>query len=131
MRQWIKQPYGKNQCGQVAVAVIAGIPLDESIKLIGKKGCTATKDLVKALRSLGFQCPDRCKQMPRPPLGIAQLHYPSRKRNRTWSANWHWVVVDGDKIFDGSSHGNPDGTTKWLRNWKMTSYLPINAGISV
>jgi hypothetical protein len=76
MRQWVKQPTGKNQCGQVAVAVIAGIPLEESIKLIGKKGCTTTKDLVKALRSLGFKCPNRCKTMPKPSLGIAQVKCP-------------------------------------------------------
>jgi hypothetical protein len=117
MRQWVKQPSGTKTCGQVAIAVIAGISLDEAIKVVGKKGCTTTKDLVKALRKLGFQCPDRCRKMPRPPLAIAQLRTPERK------SGWHWVVVDGDKFFDGIN-GNADGNVMWCGS-KMTSYLPI------
>ena len=104
-------------CGQIAVAVIAQIPLDAAKKVVAKRGCTSTKRLVKALRSLGFKCPDHCKRK-RPPLGIAQLHDPKRKNG------WHWVVVDGDKIYDGIN-GNPDGTVNWKPEWKMTSFLPV------
>jgi len=117
MRTWIKQPDGKKQCGQIAVAVVAGITLNESILLVGKKGCTRTKDLVTALRKVGYQCPNKCRKMPRPHLAIAQLHHPNRK-------GWHWVVVDGDKIFDGTN-GNDRGQVVWKNSWRMTSYLPI------
>ncbi|TRO54804.1 hypothetical protein E2P64_08345 [Candidatus Bathyarchaeota archaeon] len=122
-RKWKWQPRGKNQCGQVAVAVIAGISLEESIAVVGKRGCTRTKDLVRALRLMGYECPDRCKKMPRPKLGLGQV------RDSTKRSGWHWVVVDGDKIFDGA-FGERDGTVTWpidpngLR-WRITSYLPI------
>lgn len=117
MRQWIKQLPNTNTCGQVAVAVLAGITLQESIKLFGKKGCTKTKDVVKVLRKLGFECPGRCRKMPKPSLGIAQVHRPEH-------SGWHWVVVDGDKIFDGVN-GDSQGNVRWYNTWKMTSYLPV------
>jgi nitrogen fixation NifU-like protein len=120
MRRWIRQDPKTKCCGQIAVAVVAGITLDEAIKLVGKKGTTKTKDLVKALRKIGFSCPDRCRKMPMPPLAIAQMRSPYRK------SGWHWVVVDGKKIYDGCS-GTPDGTVKW-HGGKMTSYLPITKG---
>ena len=116
-REWKWQP-PKNQCGQVAVAVITGISVTEAVELVGKKGCTKTKDLVAALRKKGFKCPDRCrKMMPMPPLAIAQVRRPG-------FSGWHWVVVDGNKIFDGR-FGNRDGTVNWPWDWRITSYLPI------
>lgn len=122
-RKWIQQPLGKNQCGQVAVAVIAGISLEESIKVVGKKGCTKTKDLVAALRKLGFKCPDRCKRVTHLTspisLAIAQVHSHPRRRS-----GWHWVVLDGDKIWDGMC-GNRSGHVSWDSDWKITSYLPV------
>jgi hypothetical protein len=118
MRTWLKQPDGKNQCGQVAVAVIAGITLKNSIKLIGKKGCTATKDLAKALRLLGYKCPNRLQRKPKPILGLGHLRYPGETRS-------HWVTLDGDKIYDGI-YGTPDGKVHWKKDWKITSYLPIS-----
>jgi len=85
MRQWIKQPEGSYLCGQIAVAVIAGISLEEAIKVVEKKGCTSTKRLVKSLKALGFECPSRLKRMPNaPPLGIGHLKY-SKNRGH-WSA---------------------------------------------
>jgi hypothetical protein len=128
-RVWIKQPEGKNQCGQVAIAVIAGISLENAIEIVGKKGCTKTKELIKALHSLGFKCSNRCRKMPRPILGIAQVHVRYSKKDKIWSTNWHWVVVDNDKIFDGFM-GNKDGTVNWPSSWEITSYLEIYAGVT-
>ena len=124
MRTWIEQKPNKKNCGVIAVAVIASIPVNVAAEHIGKDGTTTTKQLVKGLRSLGYKCPDRCKKISRPELGLGQLHYPSRKKNRKCSANWHWVVVDGNKIFDGIN-GKPDGTVDWLEGWRITSYLPV------
>lgn len=58
------------------------------------------------------------------PLAIAQVHDPKRH-------GWHWVVIDGYKIFDGVN-GNSSGSVIWNDNWKITSYLPItkNAVVS-
>ena len=119
MRTWIQQKPKSHCCGQIAVAVVAGISLEESIKVVGKKGSTTTKDLAKALRKLGYSCPNRCKKTnPPPELAIAQLKRPSRK------SGWHWVVVDGDRIWDGTN-GNSLGQVSWLKGEKITSYLPI------
>lgn len=119
-RTWIEQPLKSRICGQIAVAIIANITLENAIKLIGRKrNSTRTKDLTYALRSLGYKCPDRCKKMPvHPKLAIGHLDIPKRK------SGWHWVVIDGDKIFDGI-YGTPDGKVKWEKGWRITSYLPI------
>ncbi len=120
-RRWIEQKAGTRYCGQVAVAVIAGITLEEAIKVVGKKGCTKTSDLVKALRKLGYKCPDRCQRLKKsPPLAIGHLKNPER------ASGWHWVVIDGKKIYDGIN-GTPDGTgVRWKPGWKLTSFLPIS-----
>ncbi len=121
MRKWIKQPEGQKVCGQIAVAVVTGITLKQAIRIIGKKGCTTTKDLAFALRFLGYECPKRCRGWKSvsafPKLAIAQLHRPKYR-------GWHWVVIDGDKIFDGVN-GNDRGQIVWNKDWKLTSYLPI------
>lgn len=114
----MRQHEGKKNCGVIAVAVIAEVPLEVAEVAVEKKGCTTTKDLARGLRRLGFDCPDRCQRKPRPQLGIGHLSDPKRKHG------WHWVVIDGDKIYDGIS-GFPDGTVEWKKGWKLTSYLPV------
>lgn len=118
MRIWIKQESGKKNCGVIAVAIITGVSMELAAKAIGKNGATTTKQLVCGLRKLGWNCPDRLQIIPRPQLAIAKLKNPKRR------SGWHWVVVDGDKIFDGAN-GKPDGTVDWLKGWRITSYLPI------
>lgn len=118
MKKWIRQPLDKKICGQIAVAVIAECSVEEAIVAIRKISYTKTVDLARGLRRLGYSCPDKLKVMKHPPkLGIGKLSYP-RKRN------WHWVVFDGRKIFDGIN-GNENGTVNWQEGWKVTSYLPI------
>lgn len=120
MRTWIKQDPKKKNCGVIAVAVIAGVTLEEAAKAIGKNGATTTKQLVKGLRALGYECPDRCTKfkLPLPQMAIAQMHDPNRK------SGWHWVSIVDAKIYDGL-FGNEDGTVRWPLGCKMTSYLPI------
>lgn len=118
MRTWIRQKPKTRCCGHIAVAVVAGITLKESKELINRRGGTNTKHLVKALRVLGYQCPNRCRKMSRPELGLGQMKKPTQKNG------WHWVVVDGGKIWDGL-YGNPDGTVNWEAGWRITSYLPL------
>jgi len=114
---WIEQPYKSRLCGQIAVSVITNLHLKDIIQLLGRNG-TSTKKLVRVLRRLGYTCPDKLKKMPRPSLGIAKLKDPERK------SGWHWVAVDGDKIFDGIN-GTPEGKVHWPKSWRMTSFLPI------
>lgn len=122
MRNWIKQNPNKKNCGVIAVAVITEVSVALAAEKIGKDGATTTKQLVAGLRKLGYECPTRCKRMPRPPLGIGQLKCTNRK------SGWHWVVVDGDKIYDGIN-GRPDGTVTWDSCCKITSYLPVTKKI--
>ena len=118
MYKWIKQP-DKPLCGQIAVAVIGKCSIKKAIKLIGKDGYTKTKDLARGLKKLGFKCPTRLKVLKnKPELAIGKLSYPDTKYN------WHWVVVYKNKIFDGIN-GNRWGKVKWEKNWRITSYLPI------
>ena len=121
MRTWIQQPKNKKICGQIAVAVIAGISVDEAIKVVGKKGCTTTKDLASALRKLGYTCDNRCKpfrKLPFPKLAIAQLKSPTRR------SGWHWIVIDSGRIYDGIN-GTSDGKVRWIDGSKITSILEI------
>lgn len=123
MRKWIQQLPGKKNCGVIAVAVIAGVSVEEAEKAIGKKGATKAKELATGLRKLGYQCPDRCirftAKTPISPLAIGHLTDPKRK------SGWHWIVIDGERIYDGIS-GSPDGlTVRYPKSWKITSYLPV------
>jgi hypothetical protein len=117
MLKWIRQSNKPNR-GLIAIRVISGCSMNEVIKLTKCKDKTKTKDLSRALRKLGYNCPNkliRLKQKPN--LAIAKLTYPN-------THNWHWVVIENNKIFDGI-FGNKNGEVKWKKNWKITSYLPI------
>lgn len=117
MRRWIRQEPKSHNCGPIAVAVITGVPLEKVYEVIGKKGNTSTKDVARGLRKLGYSCPRRLQREPRPELGIAHLRYKGERRS-------HWVVVDGDKIWDGI-YGNSKGNVNWPDGARMTSYLPV------
>lgn len=120
MPKWIPQLSKKKNCGQIALSVVTDLPLEEITKVVNKKGCTRTKDLVIALRKLGYSCPNRCRKfkLPLPNLAIAQLRIPYRK------SGWHWVAIVNGRIYDGI-FGSFDGTVKWPLGAKMTSLLPI------
>lgn len=112
MRERIEQPLPSSLCGQVAVAVIAGITLEEAIERVGHRKSTQTNALVHVLRGLGFICPDRARAMKTPPpLGLAIMR-PKHRRG----GNWHWVVVEDGRIIDGMEESD---------DWRITSYVPV------
>lgn len=118
MIKWKKQKDKRNNCGIIAVSIIANCTIKEAEKAIGKSSYTKTKDLVRGLRKLGFTCSDRLKVLKNTPeLAIAKLSKPHKK-------NWHWVVIYKGKIFDGV-YGDKEGNVKWESGWKLTSYLPV------
>src|SRR5579863_643692 len=49
------QPHGSKTCGQHCVAMVAGVPVAESIEVFGHKHSTETKDQVAALKYLGLE----------------------------------------------------------------------------
>lgn len=109
-------------CGQVAVAMLLGIELEESIAAVGHTHGTQTKELVRALWKFGMDAEDRCKRITAktvmPLLGLGQVHDPKRR------SGWHWVALNGALIYDGV-WGSPDGTVKWPRGFRLTSYTPV------
>lgn len=121
MKRWVAQPSGTYLCGQVCVAVLCEVELDAGIRLVGHKNSTTTSELVRVLRGQGFELPDRAKPGPRPELGLAVVR---ARREEGWSSSWHWVVVDGEKIWDGAL-GLPDGTVLWPETYAITSYVPV------
>jgi hypothetical protein len=125
MRTWIPQHCKKKNCGIIAVAVVAGVSVEEAAKAIGKNGTTTTKQIAKGLRAFGYECGDRCKpfkKSPFPKLAIAQMKSPDRR------SGWHWVVIDNGLIYDGL-FGNKDGSVRWPIGGKITSLLEIKEKI--
>ena len=114
---------GRNQCGQACVAMVLGLTLEAAICLVGKRGSTRTKDLVRALRMHGYKCPDRLKRLrddealPRRAILKVKLE---------GDRNWHWVL-----IWDGMWH-DPDQysgqplrkVNRWWAN-QVSSYLEV------
>lgn len=128
MREAIRQSKGTRVCGQIAVAVIAGISLAEAIAVFGSGWGTNTRAVVAALRKLGYDCPDRLRRMQPPQLGIGKLTLPNTR-------NWHWVVIDDGWIIDGcvepfARYGWPIETIEPAYaaiGKRITSWLPVTA----
>ncbi|GAG78734.1 unnamed protein product [marine sediment metagenome] len=92
----IKQPDNSNLCGQACVAMIAGISLDESIKLFNSRGTTTTKNIYYALWKRGISCSDkavRIKNDNKPELCIVLIHC-------TGCKNTHWCIWNNNKYYD-------------------------------
>lgn len=117
MRRYIRQPEGSNLCGQTCVAMIADIPLEESITAFGKRSCTTTKDVIKALRSLGISCGDSLislKKQEKTPTCMVVLHFEGAKHT-------HWTIYHDGLYYDpasGIGSGYPAGV-------RETSFLPV------
>lgn len=91
---YIKQPPGSDCCGQACVAMLAGITLDESIAMFGKKGGTTTKDVVAVLTRLGIGCADRLVR--KKPAGTCIVSVLA-KSDKTYR---HWVLYHNGVYFD-------------------------------
>jgi len=76
--------------------MIAGISLDESIRLFGSKGTTTTRQLYYALQKKGISCNDkavRIKNGNKPKFCIVIIHY-------TGCKNTHWCIWNDNKYYD-------------------------------
>ena len=79
--KWIKQKENKNNCGQIAVAVITGCSIKKVTKAIGCKSYTNTQELANGLRKLRFKCSSRLKVLKnKPKVAIAKLKYSGTKK---------------------------------------------------
>jgi site-specific DNA-cytosine methylase len=113
-------------CGHIAVAALTDLPLEQVKAAINKRGGTATKHLVKTLRALGYDCPNRCRSMSflvGSFFGLAQLRSPIR-------SGWHWVAIGGGLVYDGNRSGPMPfaqyvAYQKKAYNARLTSFLPV------
>lgn len=113
----VRQPKNEGYCGQACIAMIADISLEVAKKVTRPRGRgTTTAELVKALRRLGFSCPDKMTRLSRKDWNIEGLAIVRMNHRR--SGRWHWLVVDDGKLLDPSPYGLSVFS-------KISSYLPI------
>lgn len=91
-------------CGQACVAMVAGITLEESIKIFGHKRGTTTKQVRRALTECGWIPAEKLKIVPR-------VH---RKGYAKLAVCLFKVVW-------------PDKSSHWILNWQGTIYDPLGA----
>jgi len=98
--------------------MIAGISLDESIKLFNSKGKTRTKQLYHALQERGISCDDkaiRIKNNNKPKFCIIIIHFAGCK-------DTHWCIWNDNKYYDPAR-----GIRKRLdTDERETSFIKIN-----
>lgn len=97
----IRQPKGSKLCGQSTIAMLAGITLDESIKLFGHETSTYFKDYTRVLDKLGIsyakkQKVDNRKKWSLPKKAIVRVQYVGRKAG-------HVVAYEDGKFYDTSN----------------------------
>lgn len=100
--------------------MIAGISLDESIRIFGKRSGTSTKDVIQALRAAGVDCDDGVCRLRRgetlPDFCMAVVHVVGA--NRT-----HWTIWR-DGLFYDPDLGIYD---EYPPVGRITSYLTIHS----
>lgn len=117
----VYQDRGSNMCGQACIASIAEISLRDACKAVGHEHSTNTRELVKALRILGFSCADKLKRIKhwRPPWrAIVKMRWPGRAMGH-WLLMWDGRLFDPDPAGMGLRHLNPD------HGGHLTSFLEI------
>jgi len=109
------QPMGSKQCGQTCVAMIAGVTVEEVVKLIGKKGRTTHNDWRKALQVYGFDVLEKRRvsnKRPFPDLCIAIQKQPGHNVR-------HAFVMYKGQIYDPRPLDH--------LAWPITSYVRVVA----
>lgn len=136
----VKQPADSSLCGQCCVAMIAGISLEEAIKVVGhqKKSGTWTKELKSALESLGIKCGPGLHRMGRvdkgfvlPPKALVVIDQPVISSDPEYRPNTkrpqkvkHWVLWAENRWWDpGNGVGWPEGYRKGSR---AVSYMEVD-----
>ena len=114
----IKQPEGSSLCGQACVAMLAGVSLEKSVSVFGKRGGTTTKEVIAALKKLGVKCGNKlflAKNHIMTPICIAKLHF-------SWDkSHTHWTIYHNGVFYDpaiGKTERYPEGV-------RVTSFLPV------
>lgn len=104
----VLQPRDSKLCGQACIAMVAGVSLDEAVKVVGHTQATRTQDLIKALAHFGIHSDRKLSVAPR-----------AKRFTKNWCSaiisiqrvvNYkgcepkfsHWIVNDHGKLLDPS-----------------------------
>lgn len=114
----IRQPPKSYICGQCCIAMVAGVPLAESVKVVGHKNCTGTKTLRRALSHFGVETAPKLQRVtPKtqfPKLAIVSCCWRRGRRPK------HWMVYSEGRLLDPSA--DESGSPKPMI---ITSFLEI------
>lgn len=116
----MKQPDDTKLCGQVCLAVILGITLQEAITLVGHERGTQTKELTRHFNHGGTRRWLSKGEVPDYALCI------SRPGHLKPTGNWHWVLFKDYKVLD-PGFGEWEPFNQWCINTDLSisSYIPI------
>lgn len=121
----VTQPEGSNLCGQAIIAMLGNISIQKAIKIMGKTGCTRTKDVIQTLRKLKLRVgSDRLLRIPKnwskPSLCIVHIGY---------GGHWkkHWTLWNGPEgCFYDPAFKLKKEENFYNNGWgQMLSYLEI------
>lgn len=94
------QPSGSNLCGQTCVAMLVDVSIDAVCQVMGKRGCTRTIDIQRALIFYGYDVQDVVTGLKPDALlpddAIVNWHWPKQSRG-------HWLLRFQGRTYD------PDG----------------------
>jgi hypothetical protein len=125
----IQQPSESIICGQCCVAMLTGATLSKVINLVGHRRGTKTKELVKVIRRLGYDCPARLKHVKDLDKALYEVERALVKITWDHTRGWHWVAWADGLVFDPGSE-NPLGNFSLYGylGGRATSYLEISSG---
>lgn len=113
----VNQPLRSTICGQCCVAMLTGATLRRVINLVGHEHGTRTKELVRVIRRLGYDCDDRlraprdlAKELADKPRALVKLTFDTR-------STWHWLAWADGKVYDPSL----------VEAWSLEAYLQITS----
>ena len=109
--------------------MLTGESLSKVINLVGHRHGTRTRELVKVLRRLGFDCPDRLKHTKKIEAALSKVSRALVKIKWDWRSSWHWVAWADGLIFD-PGYSVPLGSFSSFsyRGGRATSYLAVTSG---
>lgn len=109
--------------------MLTGVSLSRVVNLVGHNHGTRTRELVKVIKRLGFDCPDRLKHSKELEAALYKVERALVKITWADTKSWHWVAWADGLIFDPSSE-SPLGNFSLYRylGGRATSYLEISTG---
>jgi len=115
----------RHNCGQACVAMLASCGIEVATAVIGKKGKTRTRDIIKGLRAFGIRCAEKRKRCSLkralPDIGILFINFDSGKKGYG-----HWIVKHGDTYYDPADEGPSAGVRLVPGLWtRVTSFLEV------